>query len=571
MHVSDDDMLLLTLEEDLYRAGWDGARSPYPGITVRQMKLQQSYNSFLKKLEPEETTLQDAAALELFLECNEKCKGTFPEESKLWEIEAIALGETKNFVYDFFYPRDQTDAESVLTWSSIRSGFGFGSGANIGSYETDFMSKLGSSDMASADPLLHRIFGEYVRTQPVWAQVEHMRHAMRGTAVVRGSRLSFVPKTSKISRTICTEPVLNMLFQKGIQRVLESRLKQVCCIDLSTQQTKNRELARIGSQTGRFGTIDLSSASDTISLSFVRWALPRDVLNILLRTACRYTILPDGREIELHMISSMGNAFTFPLQTILFTAIVYGVYRALGIKFLRPYKHNLGNFAVNGDDIIVVSEAYDLVCRVINRCGFKVNVDKSFNIGTFRESCGLDFYQGQNVRGVYIKSLSNDHDRYSAINRLNRWSALHGILLCNTIEELQKRLPKLLVPLSESDDSGVKVPYRSLKTRRFDRWHRVQYRCLVREPRTFDVSKGIRPAKAYKGSELLAKNPDVVCLAAVAGMLRLGRVALRSKRDLTKVRRRYCSSWDYTPPEHRFHGAAEERWKSFFELNLNLF
>lgn len=562
------DLLPVYLDEDLSRAGYNGAMSSYPGMSVTQFAMHSLRSSLLKKFSDTVTKDADRSALALFLATNEKCSRRFPDMTSSTEIETIAIGEAKDFIYRLFHSEDQTSGNlRYLTLAEITSRFSLGNGSNIGSFGTDFLSKIGTSTMATTNPLLHVLFTQATSLSPLWSDVESIRSKFRGFEVVRGSRLSFVPKTTKISRTICTEPILNMLFQKGIASVLEELLARSVGIDLSIQPAKNRRLAQLGSVNDGFGTIDLSSASDSMSLSLVRAMFPEDVVRLLEMCRCTLTILPDGTEVELQMISSMGNAFTFPLQTILFTALVYGAYRALSINFERPFRHSLGNFAVFGDDIICVKKAYGLIVRLLSLCGFSVNVDKSFNEGFFRESCGHDYYRGHNVRGVYIKTLKTSCDVYSAINRLNRWSCVWNIPLPRTIGYLVRSVRFLPIPMDEMDDCGIKIPLHMLKRRRLNRYtggfqYRFVYRRVI-ESTVTDVL--LRPPKLRGWIE----NPPAVLLAAVAGTLRAGKVVLRStEQSLTSLRTRYSSRWDYIPSEYAEMRTIGERWKSLFELNL---
>lgn len=268
------------------------------------------------------------------------------------------------------------------------------------------------------------------------------------------------------------------------------------------------------------------------------------------------------------MVSSMGNAFTFPLQTLLFSSLVYGVYRALGIPFERPYRQSLGNFAVFGDDIIIVRKAYNLVSRMLSLCGFSVNVNKSFNEGFFRESCGGDFWCGHNVRGVYIESLKRLSDVYSAINRLNVWSAKWGVALPRTIQFLMKGVRLLPIPFHEMDTGGIKVPLRSLrKIIRNEDTGGVFYRYLHIKAKDYAVTDvGTRPL----GLRGWVYNPSAILLAALAGKLRSGKLAVRVSRQATCFRSRYSSSWDYIYGEWGVSSIFDDRWKSFVELNLNL-
>jgi len=560
------------LDHDLRMSGWNGAISPYPDISLEQKAMQSLRASLLKKFSDRPSKIADSNALTLFLSINEKCKGFKLDASGHTTIEDIALGEAKDFIYRTFHPYDQSEGNlRRLTLAEISSKLNVGNGANIGSFSTDFLSKVGTSKMSAVSRRLHYLYVQAISCDPLWSSVESTRSKFRETDIVLGSRLSFVPKTTEISRTICTEPILNMLFQKGVSSVLEDLLREASNIDLSKQPDRNRRLAQLGSVSGKFGTIDLSSASDSMSTGLVTEFFPRHVLNMLELTRSPCTILPDGTSVELHMISSMGNAFTFPLQTIFFTSLVYGAYKALKYPFFKPNRHSTGNFAVFGDDIICLSQAYDLIVRLLSICGFVVNIDKSFNTGLFRESCGHDYFHGRNVRGVYIKTLRTEGDRYSAINRLNRWSATWNIPLPATIHTLLRGQRFLPIPLDEMDDCGIKVPSSFPFKKKYNRHTGgVIYRFLWREPTSYSVTDvSVKPPK-IRG---WVNNPDAVLLAALAGTLRSGKVVIRSSENSrARFRIRSSSSWDWIPPDYaEMHRLCGGGWKSTFELNLTFF
>jgi hypothetical protein len=609
MHSSASDLSAL-LGSDLALCGWNGAVVPYPGQSPLQYAMSSLSRSIVKKFHNDETDeVRDMAALDLFKKVNERCKGWSLDPTKHNVLEAIAIGEAKAFIDGFCFPteieheiaksraldldeRNQSRSPTrlaeeippfeplLLTLSSIRRGYGFGNGANIGSPGTDWYSKLCLSTMSSSKTGLYDLFVHSTVGMPYWSEIESYRSRVRPTSVVPGSRLSFVPKSSEISRTICTEPVLNMLFQKGIARVLEQRLVEVIGIDLKSQPDKNRELARIGSLTGKFGTIDLSSASDSLSIGVIKEFFPPSFYNWLTRTRSDSAILPDGSLVELHMVSSMGNAFTFPLQTLLFASLVYGAYRAYGIKLIQPRGRNLGNFAVFGDDIIVVSEAYGLVTRLLTILGFEVNIDKSFNEGLFRESCGLDYYSGYNVRGVYIQKLLDDCDYYSAINRLNRWCARHGVFLTQTIRWLQSKCKRiLLVPCDEADDAGVKVPMSHLISPLKGKYPgSISYRFMHHEVASIKIPVGDDQRSQRKCKRAIVAiqrripgwyyNPAGLLMTMLQGSLRNGYIGLRVQTRHASIRKGYSSRWDYNPYALLEREGFEEDWKVFSSLQL---
>lgn len=570
----------LALDHDLGQSGWNGAVKAYPGITTTQFAMQHIRHSILKKFQDGATGEADAAALKLFVEINEQCgRFNLDTTTDCFTHEAEVIGEARDRLYDVFHFVSKHGHPCKLTWAEIYSKLALGNGANIGSPGTDFLSKVGLSDLSTTNPGLFYFYEEAIRDYPLWADVESFRHHFKGRRIVEGSRLAFVPKTRLISRTICTEPVLNMLFQKGIGLTLERLLRESFNIDLRYQPDKNRRLAQLGSMNGRFSTIDLSSASDSMSLRLCESMLPSNVLAILMAARSPLTVLPDGSKVELQMVSSMGNAYTFPLQTMFFTAIVLAAYKVLGVKpqYPSPGKmgddSTLGNFAVFGDDIICVTEAYGLVTRALSICGFKVNQDKSFFTGDFRESCGRDYKSGHNVRGVYIRSLKAMHDQYSAINRLNRWSAKWCIPLPSLISVVRQGARNLYVPMDMQDTAGIKVP-RSVYATPLGvdkKTGAVKYRYLHLYVKNIDVTETEGAAIANLRGWLKCPNPWGVLLAALAGKLRDGRVSIRAlSKPYVRSQIGSSSSWDYIPIEHR-EGLTVfgDGWKTVLELNLN--
>lgn len=546
----------------------------WPGIAPREVACLALLDSILKKFG---TSSEDAnqAALTKFLACNSRCESfSAIDESSMTEIQAIALGEFKKCFHDFWI---QPNGDYWINPSNISEGISVGPGSSVGVTGTSYYQKIASGKMTGTRPSLFSLYQREASRCTLWDETEKIRsNHLGGYVEVKGSRLSFVPKNSEISRTICTEPLLNMLFQKGLGSLFESELKRRFSINLSLQPDKNRELARIGSESGALGTIDLSSASDSISLNLLRQICPPYVLSWMMETRSSSVTLPKGESLKLHMVSSMGNAFTFPLQTILFSSVVFGVYRALGIKLVRPldesvypsFRKGCGNYAVFGDDIIVRREAYDLVVNLLTRIGFSVNTDKSFNSGPFRESCGADFWRGYNVRGVYCQSITSQQDVYSLINRLNVWSANHAVLLPETIGYLKSLVGFLPTPPWESDVSGIKVPYDiaapSQHIKR-DKWTGsiVYKRYLSKQESLNLLSVESRPQVLRKGR--MIHNPSGILLSAVGGYLRDGNLLLRTENSHYQRRFAIAPCWDYRDPcRSTLTSDGWRRWKSFY-------
>lgn len=209
--------------------------------------------------------------------------------------------------------------------------------------------------------------------------------------VVTSNKVSFVPKTAKTHRAIAVEPLAATFVQKGLDVVMRDKLRRFG-VDLE-DQGRNAELARIGSITGSLGTLDLSSASDTVARQLVYHLLPPGWFRVLNNTrSAQYTL--DGVTRTYEKFASMGNGFCFPLETLIFTAAVVACKTAL-----RPDERR---FSVYGDDIIASVDIFPLLISLLKFLGFQPNSAKTFYEGPFRESCGADWYSGQDVRPVYL-------------------------------------------------------------------------------------------------------------------------------------------------------------------------
>lgn len=228
----------------------------------------------------------------------------------------------------------------------------------------------------------------------------------------RGNRLSTVPKTALIDRIICIEPSVNIHLQLGLGGLIRDALRRRAHINLDSQET-NRMCALQSSEDDSMATIDLSSASDTIARRLVQFLIPETSPWFRVLDALRspFTLMPGGIERLNHKFSSMGNGYTFELETLIFWGITSAVCEAKGMKC----------HAVYGDDIIVDSAVFGDVTRILELCGFVVNTKKSYVEGYFRESCGMNAYHGYEVASYRLEEALEDlHHLYSFHNGLRR-------------------------------------------------------------------------------------------------------------------------------------------------------
>lgn len=504
----------------------------------------------------------DAKAIEKFHAVNERMKTYKLVVSSSWDEEAV--GNVKTCLERFLHPEGMPLVDS---FQQIFESGETGPGASIAGRGGDFYTKMFASELSTTDLKLYAEYRANIRDLVSWSEAENLRFTKcNGPLLVEGNRLSLVPKNIDISRTICTEPTLNMWYQLGLGNVIRERLRSFFGIDLRFVADVNRHMARLGSLDPdgpeSFSTIDLESASDSISLTLLDELFPQWFSSILKYLRSPVSRLPDGSALPLNMVSTMGNGFTFPLQTLLFSAVVSAVYAEKGIP-LRRVNSNKPNWSVFGDDIIVRSDAYDRVCHILTLFGFRVNAEKSFNKGPFRESCGCDFFKGHMVRGVYLKHLRTAQDTYVAFNKLVRWSARNNISIDSTLQYLLKKAPFLGVPFWESDDAGFKVP-------EWWPWLRAPLtgggrRYMASVPKLAQVQLTEDTIRVPRGLRKRLYNPNGLLVSVARGDWADGAISIRLGRVKRYVRcRRFAPSW-YEPPvsELAFHAAnpgPEELW-----------
>lgn len=336
------------------------------------------------------------------------------------------------------------------------------------------------SGSCAVTPSLAPVFHLLTKDYDLWQQAI----ATAGTEVVQGNRFETVPKDSEKDRGICVEPLGNLAFQLGVGNYIRERLRRVAQIDIANAshspykgQNLHKLMARFASIDDDFATIDLSNASDTIAHMFVKLLLPPEwysLLNMLRSPATRV----NGEWVKLQKFSSMGNGFTFELETLLFYVVCVSV-----------CEHSV--VTVYGDDMIVPSEDYDNVVAALTFFGFSVNAKKSFKNGPFRESCGGDYFQGVDVNVIDLKKApSNPLEWIGMYNRLYKVSRTMHWDMAVPMQRIIETLPKWCrvfgppgvicedddYPWLWTDDSGL------WKTRANATESWCEIRCLKRMP-----------------------------------------------------------------------------------------
>lgn len=299
-----------------------------------------------------------------------------------------------------------------FSWDHAARGFGFSSGASTrlpkvrssaphkysGTPETTYA----NSDLARA----------CIMSLPTWKRSLALPGGSVDVCYVEGNRVTTVPKNYKTDRVIAIEPCMNMYVQKGLGSLIRERLRKVG-INLNSQET-NQDLALYGSATGGVATIDLSMASDTVSLELVRFLLPATWLAAFEQCRSAMGVLPSGEKILYRKFSSMGNGLTFELESLIFYGLSLAVCDLLGI--------GSSLVSVYGDDIVVPTAAASALIEVLEFAGFKTNEKKTFVSGRFRESCGKHYLAGQDVQPFYVRNHCKKlSDLFLLHNKLARW------------------------------------------------------------------------------------------------------------------------------------------------------
>jgi hypothetical protein len=224
------------------------------------------------------------------------------------------------------------------------------------------------------------------------------------------SKLLCVPKTLKGPRLIAAEPVENQWTQQLVKSQLEKRLRLTpisSSIDFFSQE-KNQKKAIEGSNGGNLVTIDLSSASDRLSCWVVERVFRRNT-SLLDRLAAVRTAEVEGEllpyPVRMKKFSTMGSAVTFPVQSIVYALMAIACIHREGKVSIASIRRASAQVQVFGDDIIVPKAGYHLLSEMLEYFQLKVNESKTYVSVNFRESCGVDAFQGHDVSPVYAKTL----------------------------------------------------------------------------------------------------------------------------------------------------------------------
>lgn len=312
-----------------------------------------------------------------------------------------------------------------------------------------------------------------------------------------------VPKNYKTTRLIAEVSAFTQYHMQGIRNRAAYCLEHSpysMCADF-TDQEWSQELSRLGSIRGTYATIDLSSASDSISRHLAKQVLPPDWYNVIEKWNPPY-LLVDGKKVKSNIFLTSGSGETFAMETIIFLAIaIVGTRHAQ--KWLRydniasgerQWKETLFSPRVYGDDIICDTKAYDTIVDFLDMLNFTVNEDKSFSTGGYRESCGAEWWCGLDTttkyyprRSVdessveYLETLTSLQHRIYEFENAERWLTRH-------INDLFGHDMTSSYPGTECDDLWGIIPYYYTVNPPYDHSHAPQFGDQRREAHNALVS-----------------------------------------------------------------------------------
>lgn len=235
------------------------------------------------------------------------------------------------------------------------------------------------------------------------------------------ARVLAVPKTLKSPRIITAEPHSNQYCQQAMLIWMRKHLPSplLKSIDFSSQE-KSRDLVLQASKNGLLASIDLSEASDRLSLRTIEFLFGANesVLRFLHSCRTRWASIENATYFKLKKYAGMGNATTFPVQS-----IAYAMLCIATVIYVRGWDVSSRTIAaasrsvqVFGDDLIIPSDCVRTLEYLMTDLGLKVNESKTHSEGYFRESCGMDAYGGFDVTPFYLRE-----GRISRLEELPSW------------------------------------------------------------------------------------------------------------------------------------------------------
>lgn len=341
--------------------------------------------SFLRKHETLKTTFnRKQAALQTFAEGEVSCKSTNKR------IRDYLSGSRQTLPNEYHLTGAIHKIDRILGAFCIDDvldtcGWGPGTTLFVKGEDTSGARKFDIDSDFTADA--YDLYGDVmVMAYPTWENLHTPRF-------LPGNKISTVPKNAKTDRTIAVEPGGNSWIQSGLGRSIRQRLR-FSGYNLNSD-LKNQRGAYIGSLDGTLATVDFKAASDTISIETVRLLLPPTWFQALDAARSKYYTL-DGVVHRSEKFSTMGNGYTFELESLIFLSLGLAVCEEMGVDD--------DGVSIFGDDLIIPTQCVAKLTALCTFLGFTVNSRKSYSSSCFRESCGSYYFNGLDVKPLFFKT-----------------------------------------------------------------------------------------------------------------------------------------------------------------------
>lgn len=368
----------------------------------------------LRKCDLPSTVDREAAAVQTFWECEAQNQRTNQRLSSYLEENLIIEDTHKAGVVRFI---DEWRKEITAILGNLPDHLTpkFSNGATF----ADTGKRTTIPDKMSSTPTVYQ---STTALLPFWEEtLWYQTHLYDGKVlrpnVVPGNIFFTVPKDGTKFRGCAKEASLNIGFQLAAGDLIRKRLPRIG-IYLKQAQEEHKVLACKASIDGSLATIDMSNASDTVCRVLPKLVLPAIWFELLDSLRAPKTRI-SGKWVRLEKFSSMGNGFTFELETLIFATLARTLVKQCG--------EDPDSVSCYGDDLIVPSSCFTAVMKALEFFGFTPNMKKTFGTGPFRESCGGDYYGGVPVRAHNLEELPDEPQKWiSLANGFRRVATAHG-------------------------------------------------------------------------------------------------------------------------------------------------
>jgi len=286
------------------------------------------------------------------------------------------------------------------------------------------------------------------------------------------AQVLLVPKDSRGPRLISCEPVDFQWIQQGLRKAIYELVETHPLTRYNvffTNQNPNQCGALLGSLNGKYATLDLKEASDRVSVSLVHLLFPEHLHRFLDASRSVSTVLPNGEKLTLRKFAPMGSALCFPIMALTIWAI---------LTASAPDADTRESILVYGDDVIVPTAFAVSAMNILEVFGLKINRTKSCVQGSFRESCGVDAFKGENVTPVRFRTVWNESPRPDVyVSWIAYANQLYDKRLYSAYNYIVSKLEAVYGPIPGDDMSKRTYPsLRSSSARNGDFRRRINHK-----------------------------------------------------------------------------------------------